>query len=114
MYIDADTIIKAAAVLVALTTLIGGVIAIYKFYNKCNKMGDDLKQHEADQENEIKVMKEEQSAVTKAIQAEQCLITYGLLACLKGLSEQGCNGPVTEAIKKIEKHINLQAHDQEG
>lgn len=28
-------------------------------------------------------------------------------------SEQGCNGPVTEAIDKIQKHINKQAHDQE-
>lgn len=43
-----------------------------------------------------------------------CLLTYGILACLKGLKEQGCNGPVTEAIDKIEKHVNKQAHDQEG
>ncbi len=47
------------------------------------------------------------------MKAEQCLLTYGILACLKGLKEQGCNGPVTEAIGKIEKHINKQAHDQE-
>ena len=40
-------------------------------------------------------------------------VHYGILACLKGLKEQGCNGPVTEAIDKIQKHINKQAHDQE-
>ena len=40
---------------------------------------------------------------------EMCLLTYGVLACLKGLQEQGCNGPVTEAINKIEKHINIKA-----
>lgn len=45
-----------------------------------------------------------------AIKEEQTLLTYGVLACLKGLKEQGCNGPVTEAINKIEKHINQQAH----
>lgn len=28
-------------------------------------------------------------------------------------NQQGCNGPVTEAIDKIQKHINKQAHDQE-
>lgn len=46
-----------------------------------------------------------------SIQEEQTLIVYGLLACLKGLSEQGCNGPVTEAISKIEKHLNKKAHE---
>ena len=48
-----------------------------------------------------------------AIQAEQTIICYGVLACLKGLKEKGCNGPVTEAVGRIEKHINKQAHDQE-
>ena len=47
------------------------------------------------------------------IQEEQALIVYGLLACLKGLNEQGCNGPVTEAVTKIEKHINQKAHGQQ-
>ena len=46
-----------------------------------------------------------------AIKAEQALLTYGVLACLKGLKEQGCNGPVTEAINRIEKHINEKAHE---
>ena len=44
------------------------------------------------------------------IKEEQTLIVYGTLACLKGLKEQGCNGPVTEAVNKIEKYINQQAH----
>ena len=47
------------------------------------------------------------------MKAEQCVLTYGILSCLKGLKEQGGNGPVTEAIIKIEKHINKAAHDQE-
>ena len=41
---------------------------------------------------------------------ELSILTYGVLSCLKGLREQGCNGPVTEAINKIEKHMNKQAH----
>lgn len=51
-----------------------------------------------------------QDAEIKAIKEEQQLLTYGILACLKGLSEQGCNGPVTAAIDKIEKHLNDRAH----
>lgn len=51
-----------------------------------------------------------QDAEIKSIKDEQTLITYGLLACLKGLSEQGCDGPVTDAIERIEKHLNVKAH----
>ena len=53
-----------------------------------------------------------QDADLDAIREEQTLLTYGVLACLKGLQEQGCNGPVTDAIDKIEKHINKAAHNQ--
>ena len=57
--------------------------------------------------------KNQQDVEIERVKSEQCLLTYGILACLKGLKEQGCNGPVTEAIDKIQKHINKQAHDQE-
>ena len=53
-----------------------------------------------------------QDADLDAIREEQTLLTYGVLACLKGLQEQGCDGPVTDAIDKIEKHINMAAHHQ--
>jgi Na+/H+ antiporter NhaD/arsenite permease-like protein len=52
----------------------------------------------------------EQDKVIRAIQDEQALLTMGVLACMKGLKEQGCNGPVTEAINKIEAHLLEQAH----
>ena len=54
----------------------------------------------------------QQDAELAAIREEQTLLTYGVLACLKGLKEQGCDGPVTDAITKIEKYINKKAHDQ--
>ena len=74
-------------------TVIGGVIfSAYRWILKQNKQDSEIEK----------------------IKSEQCLLTYGILACLKGLKEQGCNGPVTEAINKIEKHINQAAHEQEG
>ena len=91
MYVDTNIIIVAASLFSALVVLFSAVFAVYRWYLRQNQ-----------QDKEIANMK-----------AEQCLLTYGLLACLKGLKEQGCNGPVTEAIGKIEKHINKQAHDQE-
>ena len=53
-----------------------------------------------------------QDELIRAVQEEQQLLTYGVLACLKGLKEQGCDGPVTDAVDKLEKHLNLAAHDQ--
>ena len=91
MYVDVETIIMAGSLLTAVMVIFSAVFAVYKWY---------LKQNQQDVEIE-------------RVKSEQCLLTYGILACLKGLKEQGCNGPVTEAIAKIEKHINKQAHDQE-
>ena len=91
MYVDVDTIIMAGSLLTAVVVIFSAIFAVYKWY---------LKQNQQDLEIE-------------RVKSEQCSLTYGILACLKGLKEQGCNGPVTEAIDKIEKHINKQAHDQE-
>ena len=91
MYVDVNTIITAASLLAAIGAIFSVVFAVYRWYLRQNR-----------QDTEIEKLK-----------SEQCLLTYGILACLKGLKEQGCNGPVTEAIDKIEKHINKQAHDQE-
>lgn len=81
-------IITIASVLTALGAIFGMAFAVYRWYLKQEKQDRDI----------------------KAIKEEQTLLTYGVLACLKGLKEQGCDGPVTTAINQIEKHINKQAH----
>lgn len=88
LHITAQGIITAATV----------VAAILTFISYFGRARDWVKKQEG-QDSEIKAMKEEQQ-----------LLTYGILACLKGLKEQGCNGPVTEAINKIDKHLNERAH----
>ena len=102
MYITVDTIITAASFLGAAAAITGSLVAVYKFYKKPYETEEKLKKLREQHQEDMRRMNE-----------EQCLITYGLLACLKGLQEQGCNGPVTEAINKIEKHLNKQAHDME-
>lgn len=89
MYITTNTIITAASVITALVVIFSALFAVYRW---CLRQGQ--------QDREIKNIKD-----------EQCLLVYGVLACLKGMKEQGYNGPVTEAINKIEKHINQQAHE---
>jgi len=88
MYIDVDTIIKAASLLGAMSALIGAVIAIYKVYES-NKR---------------------QTEAIKAIQEEQTLVCYGLRGALQGLIEQGCDGPCKDALNMLDKHLNKSAH----
>ena len=89
MYIDADTIMKLASLLTALGVIIGAVITVYKSVERDREQGRNIQR----------------------MQSEQQLIIYGLLCCLKGLKEQGCNGPVTEALNKLEKYLNQAAHE---
>lgn len=95
-----QTVITAFAVL----TAVAGIIA---FLAKGVRWVDKQKQQDTD----IKALKETHDSDMSSMKQEQTLIVYGLLACLKGLKEQGCNGPVTEAINKIEKHLNQKAHE---
>ena len=81
-------IITIASVITALGVIFGVIFAVYRWYLKQEKQDKDI----------------------KAIKEEQTILTYGVLACLKGLKEQGCDGPVTTAISQIENHINKQAH----
>lgn len=83
-----QSIITAAAV-------VGGVVALVTYFTKVVRWVDK----QAKQDEEIKKIKE-----------EQALLVEGILACLKGLKEQGCNGPVTEAINKYETYLNKKAH----
>lgn len=83
-----DLLLVLAEILGAGAVVFGAVFAVHKWVLKQNH-----------QDTEIKALKEEQT-----------VICYGVLAALKGLKEQGCNGPVSQAIDKLEKHLNVQAH----
>lgn len=95
-----QSIITASAVLAA-------IIALVTFFAKGVRWVDKQQQQDSD----IKALRATHISDMDSMKQEQTLIVYGLLACLKGLKEQGCNGPVTEAIRKIEKHLNEKAHE---
>lgn len=42
---------------------------------------------------------------------EKQIMLRGILACLKGLREQGCNGPVSDAIGEIDEFLFIHAHE---
>ena len=83
-----EIIIIIASVITALGTIIACFTTIHKWVLRQNKQDEDI----------------------KSIKEEQKIMTTGVLACLKGLKEQGCDGPVTEAINSIENHLNKEAH----
>jgi len=90
--ISAGTIITAASLLAAFGSLGSVIVWWVRFVDRDRK----------------------QDAELKTIRREQTLICYGVLACLKGLKEQGCNGPVSTALDKLEKHLNQAAHEEES
>ena len=83
-----EVIIIIGSVITALGTIIACFTTIHKWILRQNKQDEDI----------------------KSIKEEQKVLTTGVLACLKGLKEQGCDGPVTEAISSIENHLNKEAH----
>lgn len=106
-----QSIITAGAVVAALTTIVTLLVKTVRWVDhqkEQDKAQAKLKtQHDAD----VAAIREEHAAQIKAIQKEQTMICYGILACLKGLQEKGCNGPVTEALGKLEQHLNQAAHE---
>ena len=83
-----EVIVVVASVITALGTIIACFSTIHKWILRQNKQDEDI----------------------RSIKDEQKILTTGVLACLKGLKEQGCDGPVTEAILSIENHLNKEAH----
>ena len=92
MYIYAKTLIELAALLTALGVIGGAALWAVKFVDRQKKQDQEL----------------------TAIRKEQTLICYGVMACLRGLKEQGCDGPVTAALDKLEKHLNQAAHEEDS
>ena len=89
--ITADTLIVLAELLSALGIIGGVILWCFKFVQRSRRQNEEL----------------------RAIRREQTLICYGLLACLQCLKEQGGSGPVTEAMNRLEEHLNQAAHDED-
>ena len=113
MYIDIDTIEKTAKLITALTVIGSALVAVVSRYLKTKRLAKKVETIESECNEKIEQLRTEHIEDIKKIEEEACLHTYGILACLKGLQEKGCNGPVTDAINKFEKFINQRAHAHE-
>lgn len=109
--ITPQSIVTAGSVVTAALLLIQRFAKGVRWFDKQEQQTTDLeklkKQHDAD----VEKLENELADEIKKQNAELQLLTYGVLACLKGLQEKGCNGPVTEAVNKIERYLNQKAHE---
>lgn len=94
-----QSVTTAAAVIAAVGGIAAAIAGIVRWMDK-HKHRDE----------EIEALRNTHINDMAAVKKELALIIEGQLACLKGLQEQGCNGPVTAAVNKIETHLNERAH----
>lgn len=102
------TIGQIIGVIGALTVLGGFFFSVYKFIKKV--LLDEIDKNKQD----IKELKHKVVILETEVQdskKERLILLKAQLACLKGLKEQGCNGPVTQAINDIENYIITKSHN---
>lgn len=91
-----STIITLASLVTAVGVVFGAIFKIHKWFLKQEK-----------QDEEIKKIKE---VDIPHLKDELRVICTGVLACLDGLEQQGCNHSVPKAKAQLEEHINKVAH----
>ncbi len=80
--------ITVVSALSSVGVVVGAILACHKWFLNQEKQDEDIAK-----------MKE-----------ENCLICYGLEACLDGLEQLGANHSVPVAKDKLNKYLNQQAH----
>lgn len=83
-----DLLLQAAAVVSGTSVLAACAVRIVRFYL-------DQKKQDRELEN---------------VKTEMRVLCYGVLACLDGLKQMGCDGDVTKAKNELEDHLNTAAH----
>ena len=109
------TVGQIIAALGGLASLLGSLAVFYKILKKAILDKITKNQEDIDKNSlEIKDLKEEVKRLKSEIadsKEERLILLKAQLACLKGLKEQGCNGPVTKAIGDIEDYLMKKSHD---
>jgi len=90
--------LEMAAIVAAILTLGGGLVAIYKPIRKLLGRLETLEAELEKQQTEVMTSKD-----------ARVVLLGGVLACLEGLQEQGCNGSVVETSAVIRQFLLEQA-----
>ena len=92
-------VLTVLSLILSTGSVIALIISIFTFFMKIVRWKDGTDEKIVELQDEI-----------KSIKGENRILTIGVLACLKGLKEQGCNGPVTEAIHQLEAYMIDNTH----
>ena len=110
MTLNADSIVLAGAVLSAVLAMGGVAVGVLKWVLNQNKQTLEIANLRALHEKDMREFRAQEQAEIQAIREELCVLSYAMLASLDGLRQLHCNGEVTRAHEKLEKHLNQQAH----
>lgn len=113
MYLDWNTVIAAGGVVTALLAVGSAAAALIKWVLNQNKQSADITDLKKLHEQDMEKVREQESKDIQTIKDELCVLSYAMLASLDGLRQLHCNGEVTKAHEKLEKHLNRQAHGQD-
>lgn len=106
-------ILTVAAIITALSVILGVPIGAYKIYDRISDKQDEHDRKFAALEEENQKLREERNKEIKSIKKENTVICYALLACLDGLQQLGANHTVPKAHDMLSKHLNQAAHDDD-
>lgn len=104
---DNITIGQIIAVMGGITAILAFIKLIKGIYDK--NIGTPIKDLRKDVD-EIKLTTKRQDEDIKDSKEERLLLMRGVLACLNGLHEQGCNNTVTTTIQEYESYLQKKAH----
>lgn len=107
-----NTFIVIGSMVGSFLTIGGLAMAIIKWFLKQNKQSENIEKLREQHNKDIEEAKKKESEDIQSIKDELCVISYAMLASLDGLMQLHCNGNVTKAHDRLEKHMNQQAHGQ--
>ena len=106
-----QNVITAGSVVTAAVLLVQRFAKGVRWFDKQEQQSTAIESLKRKHEDDVEMLENELAEEMRKQNAELKILTQGILACLKGLQEKGCNGPVTEAVHEIEYYINAKAHE---
>lgn len=91
---------EGASLFASGAVILGALWTAFKFFHRQQMQDHDLEMLRVQHNDDIRIIRKEQQ-----------MLCYGVLACLEGLQQKGCDGNVTKAHEALEKHLNDAAHD---
>lgn len=105
-----QTIVTAGAVVTAAVLLVQRFAKGVRWFDKQEKQSTDIEALQHKHDEDVEKLENKVADEIRKNNEELQILTRGILACLKGLQEKGCNGPVTETAHEIEEYLNQKAH----